>query len=463
MDTKSPSPSKGSLLIVDDDPSTLRLMRAVLLHDGWQVTCANTKGEATAAWSTSRPDAVIVDVYLDKENGLDLIREWRSLDSAVGMVVVSSDDSATLAAHAMEIGADNFLSKPVSPAALLLAATKAAELSRQRGQIQSLQAQLNEREASPHSRHGMVTHSDLMASVLRLIDRVGPTDISVLISGESGTGKELVARAIHQSSPRARKPFIELNCAALPPNLVESELFGHERGAFTGAIAGRQGVIEQAHGGTLFLDEVGELPLEVQPKLLRSLQERRITRVGGTALLDCDFRLVAATNRILSDEVRAGRFREDLYFRLAVFPLQLPPLRQRPEDIALLLSHFLSHYGAGEIQVTPQAITLIQNYPWPGNVRELQNFAQAAAILSVDGVLDVDQVRAYLGHRLSVMPETQESRPVRNLADLERQEILYAMEHHQGNVAEAARALGMGRATLYKYLARQGLPKSEGP
>ena len=309
-----------------------------------------------------------------------------------------------------------------------------------------------------------------MRAVLRLVEKVGPRDLSVLLCGESGTGKELVARAIHNLSARSRGEFVELNCAALPPSLVESELFGHEKGSFTGAVASRAGKIEQANGGTLLLDEVGELPLEIQPKLLRALQEKRVTRVGGNRLIECDFRLICATNRDLVQEVRAGRFREDLFYRVAVFPIKLPPLRERREDLDLLIRHFLRLEGVANPDISKRAHELMCSYDWPGNVRELRNFSQAALLLSEGGQIDEACVNSYFGSRLDLGSLNQSDpgdsgfpRAVRPLAEVEREEIMNALAVFHGNVGEASRALGIGRATLYNYLQKHGLGKKASP
>ena len=455
--------------ILDDDFITIAMLTRVLTGQQWEVFSAKSIGEATGQLSNFFPDIAIVDVHLQNEDGLTFVQSLRRNYPDIGIVVISAEDTDSLAQKAIASGADNFLSKPISPAALTLTVNKLAELRDERARANSLEHEL-ERSVRDAVFPEILTNSDQMKAVLRLVEKVSPRDLSVLIFGESGTGKELVARAIHQNSTRRRGAFVELNCAALPPNLVESELFGHEKGAFTGAIASRAGKIELAHGGTLFLDEIGELPLDIQPKLLRALQERRITRVGGKKDIECDFRLVTATHRDLLNEVRANNFREDLFYRVAVFPIKLPPLRDRVVDIHLLLEQFLRQEGVRNPRVSDEARAILQTYRWPGNIRELKNFAQAVPLLSDREEIDEAAVRIYFGSRLGDTNGHRptlgafgsgfaagENRSVRKLEDVEREEILHALRFFKGNVPEAAMALGMGRATLYKYIKKSGL------
>ena len=455
----APPPREGEgaslpmrVLVLDDEPVTLTALSTILSQQGITPLTANSLREASAILTSTVPDVAIVDVYLGSEDGLRLVEEIKRRLPDVGVVVISAEDTQTLAEKAMRCGADTFLSKPIAPAALLLHVRKLAELRRERQRTIDLERELKrsiERNLFP----SIITQGDAMKSVLRLVEKVAPRELSVLLFGESGTGKELIARAIHELSHRKKGSFVELNCAALPVTLVESELFGHEKGAFTGAIASRAGKMEQAHGGTLFLDEIGELPLEVQPKLLRALQEKRITRVGGKGTIDCDFRIVCATNRDLVREVREGRFREDLFYRIAVFPLRLPPLRERMEDVDALLAHFLRDEGLRNPRITPGARDILLRYTWPGNIRELKNFAQAVTLLSDSALIDEGVVENYLGSRFqhaetmrglgggsaATMPEGPDS--VRRLEDIERDEIMKALRVFKGYVPEAARAL----------------------
>jgi len=462
------------VLVLDDQPMVVEMLRFVLEREGANVMAATSIGQAEAMLGTTTPEVAIVDVFLNKESGLTFARALRDRIPDMGIVVISAEDTEALARKALESGADNFLSKPIVPSALILAVSRLRDQVAERRRAMNLEMEL--RQSLQNSIFPeIVTNSDAMLAVLRLVEKVGPRDLSVLVCGDSGTGKELIASAIHQSSRRSKGPFVELNCAALPPNLVESELFGHEKGSFTGAIASRPGKIRQASGGTLFLDEIGELPLEIQPKLLRALQEKTIVPVGGKEAVACDFRLISATNRDLVEEVRAGRFREDLFYRVAVFPIQLPSLRERIEDLQLLLDHFLRMEGISRPRITQDALAILTEHPWPGNVRELKNFAQAITLYADGGLIEARHVQEYFGTRLGGLPapvaggtpgrgaSPGEKRPVRALADLEREEIVYSLSYYAGNVAEAARALGMGRATLYKYLKRHNIEPMNAP
>ncbi len=453
-----------AVLLLDDQPLVVEMLKFVLKREGCRIIEATSIAEAEAALSTVTPDVSIVDVYLGDENGLDFAQKLRDRVPDSGIIVISAEDTEALARKALDSGADNFLSKPIVPDALILAVSRLRDSIRERRRADDLELELKHslrQSIFPE----IVTNSDAMLAVLRLVEKVGPRDLSVLVCGESGTGKELVARAIHQQSKRAKGPFVELNCAALPPNLVESELFGHEKGAFTGAIASRPGKIRHANGGTFFLDEIGELPLEIQPKLLRALQEKTIVPVGGKEAVSCDFRLISATNRDLVEEVKAGRFREDLFYRIAVFPIKLPALRERLQDLQLLLDFFLRQEGLNQPRILEDALRMLVDYHWPGNVRELKNFAQAITLYADGSVISRHHVEEYFGTRLGggTVPLQYGTataggvRGVRKLDELEREEILYALQHFSGNVAEAARALGMGRATLYKYIKRHDI------
>ena len=465
----SSAPSHGTrttspryVLVVDDDSSTVMVLNRLLSSFGWEVLCAGNLSEANSHLASVLPDLAIVDVYLERDDGLQFTRELRERNPETGIVVISREDTEELAKKALASGADSFLSKPIGTESLRLTTERLHELRAQRHRASQLESDLKQ-SVMDTLFPGIVTHCDAMRAVLRLVEKVGPRDLSVLVCGESGTGKEQIARAIHHLSGRAKREFVELNCAALPPNLVESELFGHERGAFTGAVVSRAGKIEQANNGTLFLDEIGEMPVEIQPKLLRALQEKRFSRVGGKGVIESDFRLVCATNRDLVQEVKAGRFREDLFYRVSVFPIKLPPLRDRREDLDLLIGHFLGQENASGMKVTREARAILHGYGWPGNIRELKNFVQAVTLLTDSGLLDEAVVLNYFGTRLELGSSLQAERasglprPVRRLEDIEREEILHALRIHEGNVPEAARALGMGRATLYKYLKKTGL------
>ncbi len=470
MTTATPPSIPLNILVLDDERSIVVMLQYILEKENHKIVTASAIREANGHLSALHPDVAVVDVYLGDEDGLQYVRSLRErFGGDLGIIVISTEDTETLANKALDSGADYFLSKPIAPAALLLTVKKLGELRSERQRVLDLERELD-RSMRDTAFPEIVTNSDAMRAVLRLVEKVGPRDLSVLVCGESGTGKELLARAIHNQSSRRNGNFVELNCAALPPNLVESELFGHEKGAFTGAIASRPGKIQMASGGTLFLDEIGELPLEIQPKLLRALQEKRVIPVGGKEPISSDFRLISATNRDLVKEVKESRFREDLFYRVAVFPIKIPSLRERMEDLDVLLAHFLRQEGLGHARISREALMVLHQHQWKGNVRELKNFAQAIPLFSENGVIDETSVRAYFGSRLEgnlfsepMSPiDNRPNRPVRKIEELQHAEILYALSFYKGNVSEAARALGMGRATLYKYIKRHDLQVQNG-
>lgn len=471
--------AKASVVILDDETSVVTMLQQFLSKRGYTVYPSRNRAEFEQQFLVSIPDAVIIDLNLKTESGLSLLPVLRNKYPDLGIIIMTGDDSPESKRKALGMGADVYLNKPVSPQELIENIDAFAQPLKQpqhpappRVEVRSLPSATENMEARKFPE--IITKAKSMEAVLKLIEKVSPRDLSVLVWGESGTGKELFAQAIHNHSTRRGGNFVALNCAALPPNLVESELFGHEKGSFTGAIAAHRGKIQQASGGTLFLDEIGELPLEIQPKLLRALQERNFVPVGGKAPIESDFRLVCATNRDLVQEVKLGRFREDLFYRIAVFPVKLPPLRDRMEDLELLLGHFLRLEGIDNPVISKEALEKLRQHRWPGNVRELKNFSQAIPLFCENNSIDETALKLYFSSRMegtgfsntasTSQPEEkapiqtiQANRPVRKLEDLEREEIQYALNYFQGNVAEAARALGMGRATLYKYLKRTGL------
>ncbi|MDX1971526.1 MAG: sigma-54 dependent transcriptional regulator [Candidatus Sumerlaeia bacterium] len=485
----------ATVLILDDQESILKTLTHFLERQGFQTHCFHAMEPFEDQLRVLRPDCVMVDMNLpttipqDEPAGAILIRRIRRDFPALGMIAFSSDDTPRMRELARREGADLFLSKPIVSGELLDALRKLVKPQASTpAPLVSLDARLQPVpepviSSKSNSFPEIITRSANMVPVLKLLEKVSPRDLSVLLWGESGTGKELFAQAIHRHSSRRTGQFVPLNCAALPANLVESELFGHEKGAFTGAIASHTGKILQASGGTLFLDEIGELPLEIQPKLLRALQEKTFIPVGGKSPIQSDFRLVCATNRDLVQEVKAGRFREDLFYRIAVFPIKLPPLRERKEDLEVLLRHFLKMESPTPLEPSPEAIQFLQHHGWPGNIRELRNFAQAIPLFCDGNVIDRNALEYYMKSQMEgsgfsfirsrdaastlgtePVPASpsgariiEYGRPVRQLEELEREEIEYALKYYQNNVSEAARALGMGRATLYKYIKKHGL------
>jgi two-component system NtrC family response regulator len=385
-----------TILVVDDEANYLTVMEALLSEAGHEVITAPSGLEALKVAAGADLDLVLTDMKMPKMNGLELLAELQRLYPDLPVIIMTAYGTVEKAVAAMKKGAYDYILKPFKNEEILVTIAKALEHRRLILSHRFLTEELEKRYGFPE----IVGQSGTMREILALVKRVAQTRATVLISGESGTGKELIARAIHQRSPRAAKTFISVNCAALTETLLESELFGHERGAFTHAVATRKGRFELADGGTLFLDEVAEMSPALQVKVLRVLQEMEFERVGGVRTIKVDVRMVAATNRELKEEVEAGRFREDLFYRLNVVHLHIPPLRQRPEDIPMLATHFLNKYARenvrGEVRLTPEALQLLIQYPWPGNVRELENVMERAVILCGNNVITPQDLPAEL-------------------------------------------------------------------
>jgi two-component system, NtrC family, nitrogen regulation response regulator NtrX len=454
-----------NVLIVDDEGNLRRMLRALLEAEGYSVAEAASGRAAFDRLAEDRPEVILLDLVFPGESGLDLLPGL--LAEAPGTPVIMMSGEATLgdAMEATRKGAFHFLEKPLTPEAVLVTLRGALEVVRARDLSRALREELG-----PGAR--LVGESPEMEHARDVIRRAAPTDARVLITGESGTGKELAAAAIHALSPRSGGPFVRVNSAAIPRDLVESEMFGHERGAFTGATERRRGRFELAHGGTLFLDEVGDLGEEAQAKLLRALETGTIQRVGGSDPIEVDVRVVAATNRDLRAATGAGRFREDLLFRLEVVPLHMPALRDRPSDIPALLAHSAERLRTGPgvraPDWSPEAVQRLREHAWPGNVRELMNLVERAAILHPGHRVGETEVRELLGtgtRRVSGAPtfNASDPRPLRDrLDDLERELIRGAMAAAEGNVAEAARLLKTDRANLYRRMRRLHIhPDSE--
>ncbi|MGE0354955.1 MAG: sigma-54-dependent transcriptional regulator [Gemmatimonadales bacterium] len=445
------------ILIVDDEANIRRMLAALLRAEGYEPAEASGGNAAQLEAQQREPDAILLDLLMPPgPNGLDTLAALREQGVDAPVIMMSGKAQLSDAVRATQLGAFQFLEKPLSPESVLVTLRAALELRRARMENQALRAAL-----APHEE--IVGRSAGMNTVRALIAQVAPTEARVLITGESGTGKELVAAAIHQGSRRAEEPFITVNCAALPRDLVESEMFGHERGAFTGATDRRIGRFELAHRGTLFLDEVGDLSLEAQAKLLRTLESGELQRVGAERSIRVDVRVIAATNRQLDASVASGAFREDLYFRLNVFPVHLPPLRERLEDLPLLAAHLAARLRPRQpLQFTPEALGVLAGYRWPGNVRELANLIERLTILGRNPVesTDLEQVLP----RRAGAPGDPGSGPVlpavplaQALDEYERRLIAAALGRAEGNVAEAARALQTDRANLYRRIRRLGL------
>jgi two-component system nitrogen regulation response regulator NtrX len=445
------------ILLVDDEANLRRMVAALLASEGFETVEAANGTAALAALGEAAPDAVLLDLMMPGGlDGLATLEQLRRLAPDVPVVMMSGKATLGDAVRATKLGAFQFLEKPLAPESVLTTLRAALELARARTENRRLHEALG--HADP-----LVGVSKAMDELRALIARVAPTDARVLITGESGTGKELVASAIHRHSARAAKPFVCVNSAAIPKDLVESEMFGHERGAFTGASERRVGRFELADGGTLFLDEVGDLGLEAQAKLLRVLETGVVERLGGEKPIPVDVRVIAATNKDLARLAREGRFREDLWFRLDVLPIAIPPLRERPEDVAPLVEHFAARQTARlgrPVRFDAGAVQLLAAYAWPGNVRELANIVERLAILAAGETVTADDVARVLpqdGGSAGAAERWTDVALSDALDSFERTLIARALSAARGNVAEAARRLATDRANLYRRMRRLGL------
>ena len=455
----------SEILIVEDDKVARELLDEILRQEGHTVEALPSGDEAIARAGKRDYDLVISDVRLgDSASGFDVLAAFQQQAAETPVILITAFGDVSGAMAAIQKGAYDYVSKPFNVGALTLTVSRALERTRLIEENRAARAR--EGDKPPHI-ESIVGAAPAMLDVYKMVARVAPTMSTVLVVGESGTGKELVARAIHTHSPRANGPFVAVNCTALTESLLESELFGHAKGAFTGAVASKRGIFEEAQGGTVFLDEIGDVAGKMQAQLLRVLQEGEIRRVGGTEAIKVDVRVVAATNRELEEEVKEGRFREDLYFRINVVTIRLPPLRERPSDIPLLVDHFLAKYAARERRndagVAPQAMALLQRYAWPGNVRELENVIERALALSKDGVILPSDLPAEIAQEAAATGGVAataaggglvEDRPT--LAELERRYIELILRETGGNKKRAAEILGIDRRTLYRTLEREG-------
>jgi DNA-binding NtrC family response regulator len=457
------------ILLVEDKESLALMLQDALRSDGFEVEHARTAERAIEFLSRRRYAAVITDLRLPGKDGIEVVRQARAIDPDCPVVVMTAFGTVEHAVEAMKIGAIDFLQKPVDVDHLILVARRSREIRALRDENLILREEFRERFAIPT----IIGQSAAMGDVSRQIQKVAPTDSTVLILGESGTGKELFARAIHQLSPRRDRPFVAINCAAIPDTLIENELFGHERGAYTGAVGRQPGKFELAEKGTVFLDEIAELGRGVQAKILRVLQEREFDRIGGLAPIRADVRIVCATNRDLELEVRNGRFRDDIFFRINVFPVEIPPLRTRRDDILPLAVHFAAKFGRemgkGEITIAEDARALLLDHQWPGNIRELENAIERAVILAERNVIRAadfalrsdPSVEGDLVRRLFDVGGTLEQIRSRAVALVERTALADALRRH-GSRSEAAHSLGLTPRVLAGKLREYGLDDNGG-
>jgi len=471
------------LLVIDDEPAILHAFRRAFRDTPIVIQSATTAGEALAAIEASRPDVIVLDIHLPDATGLQTFQRIRALDARIPVILITGHGTTDLAIEAIKEGAYEYLLKPLELTQLRELVDRALRSSR----LMRVPAAMPEVDPAASTGDLLLGRCPAMQEVYKAIGRVARQEVTVLILGESGTGKELVARAIYQHSRRADKPFLAVNCAAIPETLLESELFGHEKGAFTGADRKRIGKFEQCHGGTIFLDEVGEMSPLTQAKILRLIQEQRFERVGGSETVETDVRLLAATNADLKQMVELGRFRKDLYFRLNVFTISLPPLRERGEDVQLLIQHYLGRFGQ-ELgkpvqEVAPEAAELLRSYPWPGNIRELQSVLKQSLLQMQGSVLLPDYLPSHLSAPTTAAPPVPGGAPAQAILDwdayvaariadrsenlyaetlelMERELIVRVLRHTEGNQVQAARILGITRGSLRTKIRALGINMS---
>jgi DNA-binding NtrC family response regulator len=449
--------------VVDDDPAIRELLTFIVSEAGYEAD-AFASGAEVLASSGKPPDAILLDLMMPEVDGVEVLKEINRRHPRLPIIMVTADNDVRRAVEVTKLGAYDYLVKPIDQERLLTTLSRALS----HGSLEKEVARLKEELSDRYHLRRIVGSSAAMRRVYDQIEKVLESEITVFIAGESGTGKELVAKAIHYASLRSDGPFIDVNCAAIPEGLQESELFGHEKGAFTGAVATHPGKFEQASGGTIFLDEVGEMSPSAQARLLRVLQERVLQRVGGTETIELDVRVISASNRDLQKMVEEGSFRQDLYYRLVVFPIALPPLRDRREDIPLLVEHFLEKHardaGKRVTRVEARAMDAMANHGWPGNVRELENVIHRTLLVTSGLEITVDDLPPGIGgdharatRGVSETPGSPLAAGSLNLEELERDAIARAMEQNKGNLSDVARQLGIGRSTLYRKLEQYGL------
>ncbi|MGV3708320.1 MAG: sigma-54-dependent transcriptional regulator [Gemmatimonas sp.] len=452
------------ILVVDDEPGIRHALGQLLEYEGYEVHTASGGAEALGLYEKVKPHLVFLDVKMAGIDGLEVLKRLKQLDAAATVVMISGHATIQTAVEATQLGAYDILEKPLDTDRVLV-------LLRNAFTQRNLSEENDRLRETIESRYEIVGRSYAVRALLERIEKVANTPARVLITGENGTGKELVARAIHRGSPRSKKPFVEVNCAAIPAELIESELFGHMKGSFTGAIADRAGKFEQANGGTLFLDEIGDMSLSAQAKVLRVLQDGVVTRIGGSKPIQVDVRVLAATNKDVEAEIAAGRFREDLYYRLNVVPITVPPLRERREDIELLAVYFLQQLairdGLPQRNITDEALRRLAELEWAGNVRELRNTIERLVILASGATITAVEIDRLVGKRavepagLGALIDCQTFEEFKQAA--ERAFLLAKLRAFDWNVSETARALDMPRSNLYKKIERYSLTRESTP
>ncbi|NOY69141.1 MAG: sigma-54-dependent Fis family transcriptional regulator [Deltaproteobacteria bacterium] len=446
------------ILVVDDDTAHRRMLETVLCAEGYEITKAADGQAAVEAVENRFYELVLMDIRMSRMDGLAALKRIKEISPEIPVIIMTAYAEVATAVDALKSGAFDYLTKPLDIDELKIFVKKALDHFR----LEEENLRLRERLGERFDFSNIIGSSPAMEKLYETISLVAPTDATVLILGESGTGKELVANAIHENSPRVGRPFIKVNCAALPETLLESELFGHERGAFTGAVGRKSGRFRQAHTGTIFLDEIAEMPIMTQSKILRAIQEQEFEPLGATGTVKVDIRVMAATNRVLENEIRAGRFREDLYYRLNVVSVSVPPLRERREDILTLADHFVKIYAEKNRRIinslAPRAADMLMRYEWPGNIRELENSIERAVILSRGEVITPDLLPDAVR---SVGGETEEEAYLApagpTLGEAEKRMILKTLQENAGNRTKTAEILGISRRTLQLKLKKFGV------
>ncbi|HYT93294.1 MAG TPA: sigma-54 dependent transcriptional regulator [Gemmataceae bacterium] len=446
------------LLVVDDDELLRQTLAKRFERQGLTVTTAASGAEAVARAEAGRHDIALLDLHLPDMNGMEVLGRLKEIQPELEALMLTAHGSIETAIEAMKRGAYHYLTKPVNPPELDIQIQKAYEKVQLFRREQQWRKQLDYES----ERYRLVGSSPQLRRVVQLIEKVAPTDATVLVRGASGTGKELVARALHNNSPRRERPLVTINCAALQETLLESELFGHEKGAFTGAVASKQGLIEVAEGGTLFIDEIAEMGQGLQAKLLRVLEDGHYRRVGSTIEAHADVRIVASTNKNLEEEQKAGKFREDLYYRLNVVTIKLALLRERAEDIPELVAHFLKtrQIGPQPFHLQPEALEALRRHDWPGNVRELANVLERAQILAEGNVITLDDLPENIAESGTAAPARREEHP-HSLREVERRHVLHVLRAEKGNKVHAAKVLGISRRALYRLLRKYHITDEE--
>jgi len=452
--------SSAHILVIDDDANTLASLSRAFRLAGHECTVADNASRALELAKTQRYDLILSDVVMPGKDGIALLEDLKNIGTSSPVVMMSGQATIEMAVKATRLGAADFIEKPISTDKLLLTVENSLRLKRLETENRDLKHRVG--------RHEIVWKSDAMRDVMAQVEHVAKSDTRVCVRGETGTGKELIARTLHEKSPRRAQPFISINCAAIPSELMESELFGHEKGSFTGAAARHVGKFEQAHRGTLFLDEIGDMPMPMQAKLLRVLEEGEIERVGGDRSVSVDVRVIVATHRDLEHQVRQGTFREDLYHRIYVFPITLPPLRERREDIRVLAEHFakqLAEQNNWKCKAfSPEAMDALENYSWPGNARELRNVIERVLLLTLGGEISADTVERALpaGARATALSsDSPNSAGIGLLSQrvevFERETLLAELKRHNHHMTNTAKALGLERSHLYKKCQQLGI------